>query len=66
MKSTIENDLEWWIAYTPSTGVVHYGEATKGQVIETGQQYLNTFTDYQLYLERLIELGINPETPEND
>lgn len=63
--------LTYFIAHDPA---LHNGYANDGEVISTGQGFLEVFTDYRQYLNRYIELGgkpqdapaYNPDPPEEE
>lgn len=55
-KATVET---FYICH--SIDIVHYGVLEPGQEVSTGQDQLETFTKESEYLNRLQELGINPD-----
>jgi len=54
----IATELTFWIAHGPS---LDNGILTAGQVLATGEDFLETFTSYIEYINRWVELGGKPE-----
>ena len=52
----------YWIAHT-GTAVVHEGFVEAECEVSTGQETLETFTDRELWITRLAELGIILDAP---
>ena len=50
----------WWIAYSDTKDIVHYGQNNSGQ-LDTGQPNLQLFYIEQQWLNRLLQFGIVPE-----
>ena len=50
----------WWIAYSDTKDIVHYGKNNSGQ-LDTGQPNLQLFYTEQQWLNRLLQFGIVPE-----
>ena len=48
----------YWIARSEDNSVIHYGLVLIGDIMETGQPILESFTDKQEWIARLSELGI--------
>ena len=52
----------WYILYNVGGSIYHYGLTTEDQVTTSDFTELETFTVEQDYLDRLAELGIDPDT----
>lgn len=53
----VQTDFLYYIAHN-GANTFHYGQATSGQEITTGQPIFETFTDIDSYNARLNELNI--------
>lgn len=58
-----KNHIEktWWITKKTDNSVIHYGEVEVGNVVESGQEEIETFTSEEEWIDRLEELGITIE-----
>ncbi len=52
----------WFISYNADKSVIHYGEATTGTCINSGQVFQDPLYYNEVdWLVRLAELGVDPE-----
>ena len=51
----------WYIVKSTDNSIIHYGFVEVGNVMESGQEELETFTIEQGWVDRLLVLGINLE-----
>ena len=57
----------WWITYNSDKSVIHYGSATTGTSVSSGQPLNDPFYyNEEDWLIRLAELGIDPIKKNNE
>ena len=54
----------YFIVMNNDESVIRYGMCPAGQVMQSGLPVLETFTDKQGWIDRLLELGITPKEEE--
>jgi hypothetical protein len=53
-----QTELLWWITRSIDDSIVLYGLLEIGQVLDSGQEVLETFLTEEDWIVRLAELGI--------
>ena len=62
MKEIIgHTEKTWWVVYNDLSGPIHYGFVEVGHHMIAGMDILETFTNEDLWYQRLIVLGIEEE-----
>ncbi len=57
----------WWITYNSDKSIIHYGGASAGTSVSSGQPFNDPFYySEEDWLARLAELGINPFEENNE
>lgn len=56
----------YWIAYNEDKSILQYGITNPDQETTIGQPFAETFTDKDTWLNRLAELNITPDLPDNN
>lgn len=54
----VQTELLWWITRSIDDSVILYGLLEIGQVLDSGQEVLETFLTEEEWIVRLTELGI--------